>query len=360
MSKERLSKLREKLVEEEAQAILVEKPENIQYLSGFTGSEAIGIISEDEAVLLIDFRYFEQACSEALHFKVELYKEKKLNKLGAILEKTSAETIGFEAHYQSYEMHQQLIEKISQMKYQPRMKPLVRAIEQLRAVKEDSEISSISEATKVNDAAFIHILPFIKEGTRESDIALELEFFVRKRGAESVGFDIIVASGANSSMPHARTSDKKIKAGDFVKMDWGAVFEGYHSDVTRTVIMGKASEKQKKIYEMVLRVHELALESITAGKSGKEIDQIARDCFKKSGYEEEFGHNLGHGVGLEIHELPVLGPRSKDVLIENMVATVEPGLYFPGFGGVRIEDLVVIRKDKAHVLTRAPKELIEI
>lgn len=195
---------------------------------------------------------------------------------------------------------------------------------------------------------------------KEKEVALELEMFMKKQGASAISFDIIVASGLRSALPHGRASDKVIENGDFVTMDFGCVFNGYCSDMTRTVVMGKASDKHKKVYETVLRAQEAALEAIKPGISGKEADKVARDIITGEGFGEYFGHGLGHGVGLEVHEAPRLAPIGEKILEKNMVVTDEPGIYIPEFGGVRIEDLIVVTDNGCERLSTSPKKLIEI
>lgn len=360
MIEKRLAKLRKELKDREIQAMIVEKPENVFYLSGFTGSEGILIVGEDQVYLLVDSRYIEQAQLETASIQIELCEEKKGKALSDILGRLEAGAVGFESHFQTYRFNQEIAEQLSKNAVGLKLEPLNRLVEKLRAVKDEDEISTISHATRLLDAAFLHIISFVKEGVSEEELAVELEHFLRKEGASKIGFEVIIAAGANSSMPHAKTTGKRLKSGDLLLMDFGAVFEGYHSDMTRTIVVGNADDKVKDIYQAVKEAQELALDSIKAGESGKNIDSLVRQYFEGKGYQKEFGHNLGHGVGLEIHELPVLGRKSEDILEENMVTTVEPGLYFPDFGGVRIEDMVIINKDGVEVLTRSPNKLMEI
>ncbi|MDI6891872.1 MAG: Xaa-Pro peptidase family protein [Actinomycetota bacterium] len=356
MGKSRLEKLRECLAEYQVDVMLTSKPENIRYLSGFTGSSGVLIVSSREAFLLTDFRYAEQARSEAPQCNICVRRNSDSDELVAVLRDIGPRTVGFESHFVTVKDYDELAKKISGIT----LRPLAQVVERLRAIKEEGEVTCIAAAARIGDAAFSHILPFIKPGVTEKELALELEFFMIKNGAEKAGFDIIVAFGARSSMPHARTSEKKLYLGEFIKMDFGAVYKGYHADMTRTVILGRATERQREIYRLVCEAQELALNKISAGQAGKEADEIARSCVRKAGYGENFGHNLGHGLGLEIHEIPVLGPKSEDLLKAGMTFTVEPGIYIPGFGGVRVEDSVVLRKDGVKVLTGSTKELLEL
>jgi len=352
----RLEKLRKRLAEYQVDVMLVSKPENIRYLSGFTGSSGVLIVGPRETFLLTDFCYAEQARGEAPQCNICVKRNSDSDEFIAVLRDIGSRTVGFESHFVTVKDHDELAKKISGIT----LKPLAQVVERLRAVKEEEEVACITKAARLGDAAFSHILPFIKPGVTEKELALELEFFMIKNGAEKVGFDIIVAFGARSSMPHARTSDEKLYPGEFIKMDFGAVYKGYHADMTRTVILGRTTKRQREIYRLVCEAQELALSKISAGQVGKEADEIARFCIRKAGYDENFGHNLGHGLGLEIHEIPVLGPRSEDLLEAGMTFTVEPGIYIPGFGGVRVEDSVVLKKDGVKVLTGSTKELLEL
>jgi Xaa-Pro aminopeptidase len=231
-------------------------------------------------------------------------------------------------------------------------------IEELRRVKSEDEIALIAKAEAISDEAFSHVIKLIKPGMTELEIAMELEFQMRRAGASGVSFDTIVASGKRSSMPHGVATDKKVEIGDFITMDYGCIYQGYCSDITRTIALGQVDEKQETVYNLVRKAQEEALAAIKAGVTGKEVHMAAQNVFQDAGYGAFFGHGLGHSVGLEIHEEPRFSPKAEDVMQENMVITVEPGLYLPNWGGVRIEDLVVIKKDGYINLTHSPKELI--
>jgi Xaa-Pro aminopeptidase len=233
-------------------------------------------------------------------------------------------------------------------------------VETVREVKDQAEVAKIRAAARIADLAFDYITSFIKPGMTEKEIALELDYFMLRNGAERVSFDTIVASGKNSAVPHATPSNKKIEPGDFVKLDFGAVVEGYHSDMTRTVVVGKANDRQKEIYFAVKEAQEKALSSVKAGLVCEDVDKVARDAVAEKGFGECFVHNLGHGAGLQIHEAPSLGKNCKTVLQPGMVVTVEPGVYVNGFGGVRIEDLVVVTESGCEILSKSTKELLEL
>lgn len=330
------------------------KPENVRYLSGFTGTSGFVFITENMKYFITDFRYTQQAEVQCEGFEIILHN--KENKVHDILNKMNVSTIGFEDNHMTYSYY-------SALKKELKNKELISMgslVEDVRMIKSSDEIELMAKAANIADEAFKHILSFIKPGVREIEVALELEFFMKKKGASGLSFESIVASGYRSSMPHGVASEKVIENGDFVTMDFGCVYEGYCSDMTRTIVVGTASDKQKDVYETVLLAQESALENIVAGKSVKDVDKIARDIITSKGYGEYFGHGLGHGVGLEVHETPFLSPAGEGLLEENMVITDEPGIYIPDFGGVRIEDLVVVTKDGSIVLSKSPKHLIEI
>jgi Xaa-Pro aminopeptidase len=227
-------------------------------------------------------------------------------------------------------------------------------------VKTEKELEKMAKAADIADQAFHHIIGYIRPGVTERAVALELEIYMKKLGASALSFETIAASGVRSSMPHGIATDKIIEDGDFLTLDFGCVYDGYCSDMTRTVVVGKATQKQKKIYGVVLEAQIAALNAIREGINGIDVDKIARDVISSRGYGEYFGHGLGHGVGLEVHEEPRLSPTGTKKLLENMVVTDEPGIYIPGFGGVRIEDLIVVKKDGCEVLSKSPKQLIEL
>jgi Xaa-Pro aminopeptidase len=352
--KARLESLREKLVEKELDAALVSKRENYVYLSGFTGSSALLLITQKDAVLITDFRYVEQAAAQAPLFEVVQYQGTIIPTLESLIKSKEISALGFEGSFLTYEKYVQFKEKLN-IKGFITMGSL---IENLRIIKDSQEINLIKEAVRISDSAFSHILQYIKPGIAELEIAAEMEYFMKKQGASSPSFETIVASGRRSAMPHASASEKKLEQGDAVTLDFGALYKGYCSDITRTVFIGSPDEKLLKIYNIVLEAQLRSLEGAHKGLTGKEVDQIGRDIITKAGYGNNFGHGLGHGVGLEIHEEPRLSPTGNIRLENGMAVTVEPGIYISGLGGVRIEDLVVINDDKPIILTEADKEVI--
>jgi Xaa-Pro aminopeptidase len=341
-------------------ALLVSEPHNIFYLcgsnGGYTGAKIALVLGKNKSILLIDQRYVEEARIVAHADRIDTWKSSGYTDLSGILREIGAESVGFEATHITVKQYERMTKEFEDMM----LVGASGAIEPVREIKDEIEIERISEAAAIADKAFEHILEMIKPGVSETEIALELDYFMRKNGARQPSFDTIAASGLNSAVPHATPSDKKIESGDFVKLDFGAVVEGYHSDMTRSVVAGKASERQKEIYYAVKQAQETALDSVAPGRVCGDIDAIARDIIAEKGFGEYFVHNLGHGVGLQVHESPTLGKNCESVLQPGMVVTVEPGIYVGGFGGVRIEDLVVVTGSGHSVLSHATKELLEI
>lgn len=356
MTKHRVELLRQKMQEKNIEALLVGRPENRWYLTGFTGSSGFVLITQHRCYLLTDFRYIEQARKQAPHCEVVNHGRNFAQSVKELLQQEQIFCLGFEEDYITYHQYHKWQKELESISLQP-VKGLV---EELRQRKDQEEIALIKRAAQIADAGFKHILGFLKPGVKERDIALELEYFMRQNGASGASFETIVASGLRSSLPHGVASDKVLEPGDFLVLDFGAIFQGYHSDMTRTVVIGKASPKQKNLYNLVLEAQISALEAIRPGLGCNELDKIARDFLADNGYEKEFGHGLGHGVGLAIHEDPTINPHSTDKLVEGMVITIEPGVYIPHFGGVRIEDLVVVTSDGYENLTHSPKEFTEI
>lgn len=354
--KERILKL---LEQENVEAVLISDGYNMRYLSGFCGATGYLYLSGKQQVLMTDSRYTTQAKKEAPQFDVvEVSASQGYPQwIASCIQKDAVKSIGFE--------DQQMIcaefKKISsQVSEDVQWKEMGEKVNQMRCIKTDQEIEKIARAEEIGDLAFQRILGDIKPGVTELTIAAKLDYYMRELGAEGNSFDTIAASGLHSAMPHAIPSEKKLEQGDFLTMDFGCRYPGYCSDMTRTVVLGKASDKQKEIYGIVLEAQTAALEQIRAGKTGAEIDKVARDIIAEAGYGDCFGHGLGHSTGLFIHEEPRLSPKCHTVLQEQVTMTVEPGIYVPEFGGVRIEDLVVITEKGCRNLTHSPKELIEL
>ncbi len=334
-------------------AFLITSPENIYYFSGFTGGEAALYIDKEERVLLTDSRYTVQAKEEAKDFKIIDTFETPLSEF---LKKVSKRIIGFEDAFVTFKEFLGLKKAAGEHA----LIPVSDKISSLRMIKDETEIKLISRAAEIADSAFSYILDKIKPGKTEREIALDLEFFMFKEGAGGLSFETISASGIRSSMPHGVATDKVIEKGDFLTLDFGCKYKGYASDMTRTLVIGKATDKQKEIYNVVLGAQNSALSEISSGALAKVVDSAARNYIKDHGYGKYFGHGLGHSLGLNVHEKPSCSPKSEDILTENMLMTVEPGIYIEDFGGVRIEDLVIVKNEGFINLTKSPKELIEL
>jgi Xaa-Pro aminopeptidase len=353
--KKRLLKIRKFMNEHGLHCMLISKPENRRYFSGFSGSAGMLLISHKSNKLLTDFRYIEQATVQATQYEIIRYS----NNIGKILADIIADLditkVGFEGDFITYDEYHELVNNLHSVDLVPVQ------LDTLRMIKDESEIVAIKKAVEIADNAFSQILSFIKPGMSEQDVALELEYYMRKLGAEKPAFDTIMASGKRGALPHGRASQKKIEIGDFVTMDFGAVYDGYHSDITRTICMGKATARQQEIYGIVLAAQLAGVQAVTPGKVGKEVDAVSREIIIDAGFGEFFGHGLGHGLGLNIHEEPRLSPANiHTVLMRDMVVTVEPGIYLPDWGGVRIEDTVLVSAEGCQILTASSKQLIEL
>jgi len=350
----RIKKLKELLLENNIEAIIVDSPTNVYYLSGFTGTNATLFITQNTNYLLTDFRYIEQAEKQTKGFQVIRIDDEPYKKINELSEEVNS--IGIEEEHITWLKYKKIRESF-------REKNLVetsKIFKNMRKIKDDSEIAAIREAIKITDQAFNSIIEKIKQNTSEEDIAIELEFFLRKAGASGKSFDFIIGSGWRSALPHGVATGKKIAENELIVLDFGAIYKRYCSDLTRTVFIGKPSAKHLEIYNIVLEAQLAAINYMKPGMSGKEVDAIARDIIKKNGYGDYFGHGLGHSLGLEIHEEPRLSPKEEKVIEPGMIITVEPGIYIPNWGGVRIEDVVLVTKNGVEVLTQAPKQFIII
>ncbi len=357
MTQNRLKKAFDLLKKQKIGAMLISKLSNVHYLSGYSGSNGLLILAPPKAYFLTDFRYAVQSRKEVKHCQVMIAERDLLGELIKIDPLKKKIKLGFESTHLTYKLH----EKIKEILPKANLVPIDNVVETIAMVKETSEINKLKKAAKIADTAFDEVIKLIKPGVKERDIALELQYSMIKQGAEGPSFDFIVASGQRSSMPHGIASDRKFKKGDYITIDFGCFYQGYPSDITRTVVLGKASAKQKKIYDIVYRAQTAAVDAAGPGMPARELDKVARDIIMREGYGDNFGHGLGHGLGLdEIHSNPVASPRSQDVLQVGHALTVEPGIYIPNWGGVRIEDDIVITANGCKVLTKSPKELIEL
>lgn len=355
MVSSRIEKLKNALKEKNLFSAVIFKPENIFYLCNYTG-EGFLLVTETKMYIFTDFRYVEQAKKESPHCEILEYKPgvSSFSLLAQVLKENNILNTGIEENVVTLKTYEELKQNLEGIEI-GRIGGLV---EKIRMIKEEEEIENIKTAQRIADMAFIHILDYIKPGVSEKEISLELEFFIKKNGAQGLSFPTIVATGERASLPHGEPTERKLKYGDFITLDFGAKYNHYCSDMTRTVFLGKPGEEQVKIYRIVREAQEKALEYIKAGILGKDADRVARDIIEKNGFAHNFGHGLGHGVGIEIHEEPRLSKLGEEELKPGMVVTVEPGIYIENFGGVRIEDLVVITEQGIKNLTKSSKDLI--
>lgn len=353
----KLTRIRKTLEELNIAGLLITNATNRRYLTGFTGSAGVVLITKNEAFFLTDFRYGKQAKEQVNHYETIIYQSSRLmvESLLEQIQKTNIQRLGFEADDVSFNFYTQLKKLGSE-----ELVPTTKVIERLRMVKTEAEVSSIRKAAEISDAAFTYIQGVIRPGVSEKKIAAELDYFMKKQGAENGAFAYIVASGARGALPHGMASNKKIEQGDMVTLDYGAVYNGYVSDMTRTLAVGEPEVKLIEIYDIVNEALSLTLEEIKVGMTAKEVDSIARDYIGEKGYGDYFGHGLGHGIGLNVHEDPFFSQSGEDILQEGMVVTIEPGIYLPEVGGVRIEDDLLIKEDGNEILTKSSKELIKL
>jgi Xaa-Pro aminopeptidase len=353
--KNRLEKLRQELVENDIDAIFISRPENRYYLSGFDGSAGYLLITQKNAILATDFRYIEQAQGQAPDYEIF----RITNDMGDwFLELTSGldlTRLGFEARHITFALYQQLSDILHKTQSQLELVPLAGLVESLRAIKEPEELELITRAIEMTDAACENIGNMVHVGMTEKEVASEIEKFLRQKGSQAMPFEVIVASGPNAARPHAKPSLRKIRSNEPVVIDMGARVEGYSSDLTRTICLGTADVTFNRIYNTVLEAQLEAIAKINEGMTGSQADSLSRKIIEKAGYGEAFGHGLGHGIGLAVHEQPRLSPNSTELLTPGMVFTIEPGIYLTGWGGVRIEDDVIMENGKARVMSRARK-----
>ncbi len=347
---ERLGRLRAGLPDAEALLILNEK--NIRYLTGFTGGDGALMVGPGWLALLVDGRYVTQARGEALGAEIVEFRN-RVEGIAEVARRYSLGRIGFESTALSVEEHLRLQEGLPEVA----LEPLVGRFQSLRAVKDQREVALIREAARIAGEALAAVREMIRPGVREKEIALELEYRMRRGGAEQVSFDTIVASGANSALPHAQPGCRAVADGDCVVVDYGAVYQGYHSDETCTYIVGRASTRQEDLYRLVREAHDRAIRAVRPGVSCGDVDRVVRACLAEAGMDRYFAHGTGHGVGLDVHEPPRLAAGREEILQAGMVVTVEPGIYLPGVWGIRIEDTVLVTGEGAEPLTPISKDL---
>lgn len=348
-----ISGLRLKFAEAGVDALWVTTPANVRYLSGFTSPEdGCVLVTKDASILFTDGRYQVQAAEES---RLRHHIWKAVPRVGEVKAQVQGLRVGIEAGHLTLAGAEQLREV-----WGVDLVPTKNLVEAFRLVKSPAEIARIGEAARITDSAFEHALDLVRVGVREDEIALGIEVFLHRQGAEPWPQGFIVASGPRGAMPHGRASSRVIGPGELVTLDFGCRFEGYYSDLTRTVAVGRVGAEQRRWYEQTLAAQRAAVKAVKAGVAGKDVDAVARDRLTAAGLGEAFVHSTGHGVGLELHEAPRLAVSSVDTLASGMVVTVEPGVYLSGQGGVRIEDLVVVTAKSARVLSKSPRELIEL
>lgn len=353
----RIKKLQNKFKENNIDCFLVTSMKNIYYLTDFSGDAGILLITPRKAKLITDYRFTGDVTERIKDAEVCFTKKNYFTELSKHRLIKRKDRIGFEAKNISYSLYWQLRKKMDWLKF----KSFDSFVEQFRIKKTEKEVKYINEACKIADNAFKEVLQFIKPGVKEIEIAAELEYRMKKHGGEKPAFDTIVASGPRSSTPHGTASEKKLKKGEFITMDFGTYYRGYASDMTRTVFLGSPSKKDRNIYETVYESQKKAREAVKEGVKLKDLDKIARDHISEKGFGDYFTHSLGHGVGLEVHEKPSLSYKNeKEIAQKGMVITIEPGIYIPDYQGVRIEDTVLVDGDKPKILTNASRELMTL
>jgi len=338
------------------EGFLISKRENLRYITGFSGSTGVCVVLKDgSGVFITDPRYDVQAAEEVSEFEIMISREPALSEAAMWINNSKIAAVGIEAAAMTVASKNELAGLLTGTD----VVETDRVIEKLRAVKDESEIVCIRQAARIADQALDAVLrDVIKEGVSELDIAIELEYQMRRHGGDKPGFDTVVASGPRAAMAHGAPTDRKIRPGEPIVLDFGCCYRGYISDMTRTVFVGEPDAEMRKVYRVVLEAQLNACHNLRAGMTGKEADALARSIIERSGYGDRFGHGLGHGVGLEVHELPSLSPKNDSPLEPLSVVSVEPGIYLPQKGGVRIEDLVVLRPDGIENLTGSPKDLV--
>lgn len=353
----RLAKLQKTVKDTGLDALLVTHLPHIQYLINYSGSNGLLIVpAQGKPHFFTDFRYKAQVKTEVVGAKISII-DRDRTIPDTLVEKqlfSDYDHLGFEKNHISYSMYDFLRTKFRHVKLDPQTE----VVEKLIMIKSEDEIDAIRKAAQIGDMVYDKVIPEIKPGVAERDIAAEIAYQTRACGGEREAFTIIVASGERSALPHGAASDKKLRKGELVTLDFGCVYKGFNSDMTRTVSLGKVSTELQKVYEIVRAAQQRGIDKVMAGMSARDLDTVCRDYITLHGYGSKFGHSTGHGLGIEVHELPKVSQRGERYKLEpNMVVTIEPGIYLDGLGGVRIEDDVVIRREGCEVLTTSPKEL---
>jgi Xaa-Pro aminopeptidase len=358
VSTPRIEQLRARMAEQQLPAALIASSKNVGYLSGFSGSTAMLVVTADRALFITDSRYGIQAAAECPGCEIVVIENsgEYLDALAAQTEKLGIDTLGVEAERVTLAQFDKFREKLPKLE----LKPAAQLVDPLRLVKDEHEMPAIRRACALVDAVFEKLLGLLRPGVVERHVAAALEYELMLQGSEGAPFSTIVASGPRSALPHGRASDRTLQPGDLVTIDYGARVDGYVSDITRTIVLGPASEKQREVHQTVLDAQAAGIRAIRAGAHGKDVDSAAREVIKERGYGDHFGHGLGHGIGLDVHDHMALSQKSELTLQAGMVVTVEPGIYIENWGGVRIEDDVLVTHDGCEVLTHVPRHLIEL
>ncbi|HEV2360044.1 MAG TPA: aminopeptidase P family protein [bacterium] len=334
-------------------ALLIARPENRRYVTGFTGSAGLVVVTAAQALLAVDFRYYDQAETQAPACRVIRGGADPAAAVAEALKAAPPGRVGFESEFLPYAQVERLRERLAPAELVP-----LADVDRIRWVKDASEIAAVARAAVIADDAFVHLLEVLRPGMTEQAAALELEIAMRRGGAERLAFETVLASGPRGALPHGRATDRVMERGDFVTVDFGAVCDGYVSDCTRTVALGHADRRQREVYQAVLAAQQRALEAVRPGVACRDVDAAGRAVIAAAGFGEAFGHAIGHGIGLDVHEGPPVSPRTDAVLEPGMIVTIEPGVYVPGWGGVRIEDAVAVTDAGARVLTHVSKDLL--
>jgi Xaa-Pro aminopeptidase len=359
MTMEKIRKLRERFQDLGIDGMMIIHPWNKLYISGFTGSNGVILISETEAKLITDYRYIEQAHDQTADYEIVLHsghtghKGKIFEEVAVQIKAMKIRKLGFEQEHLSYGLFSK-----NQTRFSTDLIPTSEVVETLRMIKSEDEIKKLRVAAEVTDKAYLHILNFIRSGITELDVAEELESFIKKNGCTATSFSPIVASGYRSALPHGRASDKIIEKGDMITIDFGANYQGYWADISRVVAVGEPAPELREIHNVVLRSFENCVAGLRPGLTDQEVDFLMRENIIRNGYNECSGTGTGHGIGLEVHEAPLFSVLKDKILEKNMVITVEPGIYLKGLGGARVEDVILINEKGREVLTPSTKELI--
>jgi len=350
----RLDLLKQKISSRNLNGIYITNLTNVRYLTGFTGSAGSLLVLDNKQYFFTDGRYIEQSKNQVKNCDIHITGSAHYQEIDSQKLLNNHMNIGFESNYVSVSLYNQLQKTLNKINWEP----VGDIVEKIAAIKDDLEIKSLQTAIDITDEVFLQIIPELKEGAIEKEIAAKISYLFKMNGAEGDSYEPIIGSGFLGALPHARPTEKKFEEGDFVVMDFGALYNGYHADMTRTIVIGKASPRHKEIYDIVLESQLSGIKVAKAGVTGQVLDQACRDVISKAGYGDKFIHSTGHGIGLEVHTYPRISHLNKNPLLENYVITIEPGIYLEGWGGVRIEDDCLIKKEKCIPMNKSTKEML--